>query len=1094
TDIGKIITDLSFKPAPDSAVYLSGNLGTDNFELNKLLDDKSFGRLSFYGKADGVFKNIEELNVNVDLSIPLFELKNYPYKDIKMKGLVSDKMFQGKLSCDDKNLNFDFKGKVDFAKKMPEFDFHLNLRKADLVKLNISTQDSISKLSMMATADFVGSNINNVEGFLSISDGRYVSGKGEYVASNIDMNVRRRGNDGIFSLASDIVNARMIASGDLQNIPYVLEDVIKYYIPAYSDVLKLKPRVKEEGDTIREVSPNVDWYELRMQTKNTEGVLVHVVPDLYVADSTIVYAKLSSGKEKLLVSINSPGVSYRNENIRDLRLDVVPKDSILNMNIRTRKIESSSFELDNFLMSGTLSYNGLDFKSDYQTNITSGNFNAHVDFYKDSTGWNSISADILPSRIALGDSLWDLSNSRVIIEKDNYVVDGFQIKNGNQLLRVDGNVSKYNPDTLRIEFNNVSVVPLLLFMGKDFDLSGVASGSATANRVLTDKPLFFANLDVKDIVFDKKEIGDLQLKSFIEPGEKDITIMLKLNKGRSDIINMGGILRQNGTVLANATLNGVQMSFLSPILRNVMSEVEGNVSGGIKVTGELKDIMLNGGLELDSGAFRVNYLNTKYTLKCPIEVSNSTLKIKNAIAYDVKGRPATISATFGNITRPALFNYSLSITPKNLQVLNTMELDNEMFYGNAYATGVVRIRGSKGRVVINGLATTEPNTQVAIPLGRSNAQKNTSFISFVSPKIELEKDSKKEKTVKKPSELIVDLNLTVNSNADVVLVLNQATGDVIRASGTGNIKMEVQPIKNIFRVFGNYVILQGDYTVQNFGNKKFKIDNGSYINFNGNIADATFNIQATYNLRASLSDLFSDTTARYSRVVPINCKVHMTDKIISPNIKLEIEAPTVDVETRDRMRSQLNTEDNIAGQFLALLIAGRFMPSQQDGGVAQVLPSSGGVVLGELLSSQVGNLISQLLGGNVSVGITYNPTAGTNADATDFGVSLSTNITDRVIFSGNVEYQSTRSQLSSNNSDWIGDVDVEVLLDKSGKLRLKAFSHANDQYTEMAVGVTNKYGVGVVYQEDFNSFSDLWNAIFKRKKKATPQKNPRENP
>ncbi len=46
----------------------------------------------------------------------------------------------------------------DFSDKLPEFDFSLNLTKADLYKLHLNKSDTSSALSMLMTANFRGSN------------------------------------------------------------------------------------------------------------------------------------------------------------------------------------------------------------------------------------------------------------------------------------------------------------------------------------------------------------------------------------------------------------------------------------------------------------------------------------------------------------------------------------------------------------------------------------------------------------------------------------------------------------------------------------------------------------------------------------------------------------------------------------------------------------------------------------------------------------------------------------------------------------------------------------------------------------------------
>ena len=62
----------------------------------------------------------------------------------------------------------------------------------------------------------------------------------------------------------------------------------------------------------------------------------------------------------------------------------------------------------------------------------------------------------------------------------------------------------------------------------------------------------------------------------------------------------------------------------------------------------------------------------------------------------------------------------------------------------------------------------------------------------------------------------------------------------------------------------------------------------------------------------------------------------------------------------------------------------------------------------------------------------------------------------------------------------IGDVNLEVLLNKSGNLRARIFNKENEfQYFGDELGYTQ--GIGIGYQVRFNSFGELLQKIFNKK-------------
>jgi hypothetical protein len=77
---------------------------------------------------------------------------------------------------------------------------------------------------------------------------------------------------------------------------------------------------------------------------------------------------------------------------------------------------------------------------------------------------------------------------------------------------------------------------------------------------------------------------------------------------------------------------------------------------------------------------------------------------------------------------------------------------------------------------------------------------------------------------------------------------------------------------------------------------------------------------------------------------------------------------------------------------------------------------------------------------------------------------------NRVVINGNIG----NDPYGNNNRDVIGNIDVEIKLDNPGNIRLDVFSHAEDQYSSYNDNNNSqRSGVGIVYQREFNSFKNL---------------------
>ena len=92
-----------------------------------------------------------------------------------------------------------------------------------------------------------------------------------------------------------------------------------------------------------------------------------------------------------------------------------------------------------------------------------------------------------------------------------------------------------------------------------------------------------------------------------------------------------------------------------------------------------------------------------------------------------------------------------------------------------------------------------------------------------------------------------------------------------------------------------------------------------------------------------------------------------------------------------------------------------------------------------------------------------------------FGVTLSTQISERVLINGQVGVPVG----GVTETVVVGNLEIEFLLNEEGSLRAKIFNRENDiQYIGEELGFTQ--GVGLTYQVDFDTFKELVNKILNK--------------
>jgi flavorubredoxin len=135
----------------------------------------------------------------------------------------------------------------------------------------------------------------------------------------------------------------------------------------------------------------------------------------------------------------------------------------------------------------------------------------------------------------------------------------------------------------------------------------------------------------------------------------------------------------------------------------------------------------------------------------------------------------------------------------------------------------------------------------------------------------------------------------------------------------------------------------------------------------------------------------------------------------------------------------------------------------------------------EILANQLNNIF-QKLNIPLDLGLNYQP----NERGNDiFDVAVSTQLfNNRVVVNGNI---GNRQYTSSSKNNVVGDIDIEIKLDRSGALRLNLFSHSADEYTNY-LDDSQRNGVGLTYQTEFNTFRQFFRNIFSSKEKRQAAK------
>ena len=319
------------------------------------------------------------------------------------------------------------------------------------------------------------------------------------------------------------------------------------------------------------------------------------------------------------------------------------------------------------------------------------------------------------------------------------------------------------------------------------------------------------------------------------------------------------------------------------------------------------------------------------------------------------------------------------------------------------------------------------------------------------------------------------MNLEINNTAEVEITIDQETGSYISGKGDGDLFMEIDS-DGKFNMYGDFTTKEGIYNFRNLAliDKRFQLKEGGSIIWDGEPLGAQMNIQATYEVPGGANPALLLDNPNFNKKIPTDVEIKLTGVLTKPDSPdFEIFFPNTSSTVTSEINYKLNDPEVRQLQAISLLTQGIF--------INEVSVSIEGVT--NNIYEKVSEVFSNILGGSqgpLEVGLNY--LQGDKSDILDiktedrFGVTLSTKISDKILFNGKIGVPIGGIE----ETLIIGDVQIDFILNEEGTLKAKVFNKENEfRYIGDELGYTQ--GVGLSYQVDFQTFRDLLSKIISNK-------------
>ena len=1078
SDIGAVKANLICGIDARSKFYYKGKLNTTLLEIDKIAGVNDLGLFSSNLNIDGKGFTTKDIVLKINGDIPLFEFKGYQYKNISLDGNFKDASFSGKLAVRDNNIDLTFDGDVDMNQNPISFNFKADLQTIHLSDLNLIKDRKSAMVCLNIEANGFGNNLDDFSGYIHLNDVAYYGNGKDYYFDSILFESQSNTRYHSINVFAQFAELSMVGNYSLDSLPQSLYGLGTKVLPS---VFSKKEQIKIKNQQ----------FDLNLKVNDLSMLTSLFYPELEVSDQTKINCKYQSNQDLLKLYFHSDYINYKNFKFKGIELDTSKKISGFD------PFYVFDLKIDSIIPKENLLIQNIEIQTKaYQDNVSSSIFWEAPD----SSYWGKVAVDgyilnpssfeinVLPSTFygkKIGE--WNIyRNAEISIDTTAINIRNLLANNDFQTVRLNGKISEKPIDQLNFELGSFELSNINDLIGNNNNktkLGGVVNLSGFVSDIYNDI-YFDAYSWVNDFSVSDEIIGDVELSSNwnAELDRVELFGSIERENGIRDFEISKGYYypkKKKNNIDLLIDFKKTNLSFVNLFLPKAIRDLKGNIIGELTVLGEVKTPIIKGDLYLDSAQVTIDMLNTTYYTHGKIKVEEDLIGLEALPIKDKYGSEATLVGSFMHSNfRDYSYDF-FAFFDKPFLVMNTNYQQNPLYYGNAFATGDVSI-GFENILDINVNAKSEKGTNITLPLYGSEEVVLEDFITFIN------QDSTEDEYEVNLDGINLNLSLDITEDAEIQLVFDEVVGDAIKGIGNGHIDMYIDPFYD-FYMFGNYTITDGSYlfTLRDFINKKFKVKQGGTLSWYGNPYDADINLTAIYPLKASLYDIMpTNEKDQYKQKANVNCEMNLTNSLFNPNIDFNIDLPRSDENARSILANLVNTPTEMNRQVFSLLILNKFLPREDAG-------SSGSGIVGattsEMLSNQLSNMLTNF-SDDFDIGFNYRP--GDEISNKEVALALSTQLlNDKLTISTSLGVSSgvNGSSSAESTSNFIGDVDIEYQLNDKGNLRVHAFNRSNEFDPTTTSNAKNTQGVGLFYQEDFNTFKELYckllNVLKKKAKK-----------
>ena len=578
-----------------------------------------------------------------------------------------------------------------------------------------------------------------------------------------------------------------------------------------------------------------------------------------------------------------------------------------------------------------------------------------------------------------------------------------------------------------------------------------------------------ADMNLDNFVYEKSPLGNWTMSGAYLPGDNNahhVDGFITYND--QEIIYMNGVYQADETGQENITgeleLQHFPLRVINPFIPEKMVGFTGDIDGTLSMTGSPMKPVLNGGLQLDSVLMIMPDMSVGFRFdNKQVKMQDSKMVFDKFNIYTKGETPFVVngSVDFSDMEKMMV---DLRMKTSNYELMNAPKNRKATMYGKIYVDVDATLNGPVDELKMRGNMNVLGKTDFTYVLKDSPLMVNdrlgdmVEFVNF--------NDTVTVEDSNKPSASLTGLDIAMTVHIDQAVQahvdLTADGSNYMEVEGGGDLAFQYTPQGEML-LNGRYSVMSGElkYEIPIIPLKTFHIQNGSYLNWTGNMMNPEMNIKATERIRANVG-----SEGEASRMVSFDVGIALTDRLETLGLAFTLEAPE-DASVQEQLNAMSAEERGKLA--VTMLVTGMYMAEGN---------STGGFNMNNALNSFLQNQISNVVGQSMDISLGMESTNDAEGGrGTDYNFQFAKRFWNnrfRIVIGGTV----STGNAAKKDETFIDNVAIEYRLDNSGTRYVKLFHEKN--YESVLEGEVIETGLGVVLRKKVSKLGELF--IFKKTK------------